>query len=69
MAHEELWFQISYLKDGLSAIQMQTLRHKSALLEEKLELQQKQLREGGLEAWKGILFFSIPRHMKSVLRV
>nr|KAG5709537.1 hypothetical protein BaRGS_001587 [Batillaria attramentaria] len=30
---------------------MQTLRHKSSLLEEKLELQQKQLREGGREAW------------------
>ena len=59
LAHEKSYLQISYLKDGLSAIQMQTLRHKSALLEEKLELQQKKLREGGLEAWKGILFFCV----------
>ncbi|XP_070195173.1 coiled-coil and C2 domain-containing protein 1-like isoform X1 [Littorina saxatilis] len=49
---QQLDKQISYLKDSLSAIQMQTLRHKSSLLEEKLELQQKQLREGGTEAWK-----------------
>ena len=33
--------------------QTQALRHKSALIEEKLELQQKKLREGGVDAWKG----------------
>ncbi|PVD23464.1 hypothetical protein C0Q70_16736 [Pomacea canaliculata] len=43
--------QISYLKDSLSAIQIQTLRHKRVLLEEKLELQQKHLREGGKAAF------------------
>ncbi|GFN95176.1 coiled-coil and c2 domain-containing protein 1-like protein [Plakobranchus ocellatus] len=44
--------QISQLKDSLSVTQTQALRRKSALIEEKLELQQKKLREGGVEAWK-----------------
>ncbi|GFR99162.1 coiled-coil and C2 domain-containing protein 1-like protein [Elysia marginata] len=47
--------QISQLKDSLSVTQTQTLRHKSALIEEKLELQQKKLREGGINAWKAYL--------------
>lgn len=37
----------------MSLTQTQALKHRSALLEEKIELQQKKLREGGLEAWKG----------------
>lgn len=51
--HWCLILQISYLKDSLSAIQIQTLRHKRVLLEEKLELQQKHLREGGKAAFSG----------------
>ncbi|XP_035827871.1 coiled-coil and C2 domain-containing protein 1-like isoform X2 [Aplysia californica] len=47
--------QIYQLKDSLSVTQTQALRHKSALIEEKIELQQKKLREGGLEAWKAYL--------------
>ncbi|RUS89573.1 hypothetical protein EGW08_002691 [Elysia chlorotica] len=47
--------QISQLKDGLSLTQTQALRHKSALIEEKLELQQKKLREGGIDAWRAYL--------------
>lgn len=47
--------QIFQLKDSLSVSQTQALKHKSALIEEKLELQQKKLREGGIEAWKAYL--------------
>ena len=45
--------QIIQLKDSLSVTQTQALRHKSALIDEKIELQQKKLREGGMDAWKG----------------
>ncbi|CAG5121470.1 unnamed protein product [Candidula unifasciata] len=47
--------QMGQLKDSLSLSQTQVLKHKSALLEEKIELQQKKLREGGIETWKAYL--------------
>ncbi|XP_059170494.1 coiled-coil and C2 domain-containing protein 1-like [Physella acuta] len=47
--------QILQLKDSLSLSQTQVLKHKSAMIEEKIELQQKRLREGGRDAWKAYL--------------
>ncbi|XP_055885542.1 coiled-coil and C2 domain-containing protein 1-like isoform X1 [Biomphalaria glabrata] len=44
--------QILQLKDSLSLTQKQALKNKSALIQEKIDLQEKKLREGGTEAWK-----------------
>ncbi|XP_064604188.1 coiled-coil and C2 domain-containing protein 1-like isoform X2 [Liolophura sinensis] len=49
---QQLDKQISYLKDNLSEGQKQALTHKSNLLQEKMEQQQKALKEGGTPAWK-----------------
>ncbi|ESO95891.1 hypothetical protein LOTGIDRAFT_175058 [Lottia gigantea] len=52
---QQLDKQIEALKDSLTELQTQTLKQKSSLLLEKVELQQKYLREGGKGAIKEYL--------------
>ncbi|KAH9492091.1 Coiled-coil and C2 domain-containing protein 1-like [Bulinus truncatus] len=44
--------QILQLKDSLSLNQKQALKNRSVFIQEKIELQEKKLREGGIEEWK-----------------
>ncbi|XP_050400468.1 coiled-coil and C2 domain-containing protein 1-like isoform X2 [Patella vulgata] len=52
---QQLDKQISALKDSLTELQTQTLKHKSCLIQEKIELQEKHIREGGAPALKSYL--------------